>query len=660
MMTAAMKNAVVCGDDQRLEALFERNERAQSYLKLGWIDINGSLEGESERSLLHLAAKADNLELIVWALKYGADPYVTDKKGKKPIELTKSERVKEILKHAKSQAPILTASLAQATSLLAVPGMSNSNMGAKEAPALRGILSKWTNYKDGYQPRYFVLEGGVLSYFQEMKDYPSSCRGSISTLAADAYFPDAHDLSRFDVTGSGNVKYSLKSRSPADAKKWVWALKESRIRMSDANKLAGSHSRRSSIVTHNIESTTFNVLLSPIHGSDGAVESITHIDSPNNEASPNASFSFIDQQISGDSQSSEMRRFLVLLKTEMQVQKESVQSAVDLMNQVSIASKDQNHAKLLANLPQLLSDSSQHIEALILGIVRYCNKRESVWDLKLKRANESHKRLEDVLHHLAGSDMEKLVKVESKVDNLPAPKAVPIHYTSSDDEDEDEFYDATEGSTSPGTLGIFLPPKEDVGIFRESLSEFGSVVGLNTAQGKIDEPAKKQANDFCDETDLIHSSKGYGSLGPLRKKLPLDPSLPKPALQVWSFLKNAIGKDLSKVTLPVIFNEPISMLQRMCEDIESIELLSLASRIGSKGLAPSRSHSVQPGFEVAKKLDLDFTKLENLSADAGFFRLMFVGAFAMSNYSSTAGRTNKPFNPMLVSLISDSRGKHTN
>ena len=141
---AAMRNAVETNDHVELDTLLECNERAQAYIKQGWIDINGPLELVHERSLLHLAAKADNLELVVWGLKYGADPNVSDKKGRKPSDLCKSERIKEILKHAKThQAPIVSTSLAQATSSMA---NLNTSLGAplasKEAPVLKGILSK--------------------------------------------------------------------------------------------------------------------------------------------------------------------------------------------------------------------------------------------------------------------------------------------------------------------------------------------------------------------------------------------------------------------------------------------------------------------------------------------------------------------------------------
>ena len=73
-----------------------------------------------------------------------------------------------------------------------------------------------------------------------------------------------------------------------------------------------------------------------------------------------------------------------------------------------------------------------------------------------------------------------------------------------------------------------------------------------------------------------------------------------------------IGKDMTKMTLPVSFNEPTSLLQRVCEDMEYTELLDTA----------------------ADRTD---------SAD----RMLYVAAFAASEYASTIGRVAKPFNPLL-------------
>jgi hypothetical protein len=52
---------------------------------------------------------------------------------------------------------------------------------------------------------------------------------------------------------------------------------------------------------------------------------------------------------------------------------------------------------------------------------------------------------------------------------------------------------------------------------------------------------------------------------------------PRGDLNLWSILKNAIGKELSKITMPVGFNEPLSFLQRMTEYMEYAHLLRLAA-----------------------------------------------------------------------------------
>ena len=83
-------------------------------------------------------------------------------------------------------------------------------------------------------------------------------------------------------------------------------------------------------------------------------------------------------------------------------------------------------------------------------------------------------------------------------------------------------------------------------------------------------------------------------------------------MSVWSTLKSLIGQDLTTATLPVSFNEPTTLLQRMAEDLEYAELLNTA---------------VQPP----------------LSSE----RMVYVAVFAASIYASTLGRTSKPFNPLL-------------
>lgn len=66
------------------------------------------------------------------------------------------------------------------------------------------------------------------------------------------------------------------------------------------------------------------------------------------------------------------------------------------------------------------------------------------------------------------------------------------------------------------------------------------------------------------------------------------------------------------MTLPVSFNEPTSLLQRVAEDLEYTDLLDIAA---------GRTDSME--------------------------RLVYVASYAASEYASTIGRVAKPFNPLL-------------
>lgn len=97
----------------------------------------------------------------------------------------------------------------------------------------------------------------------------------------------------------------------------------------------------------------------------------------------------------------------------------------------------------------------------------------------------------------------------------------------------------------------------------------------------------------------------------IRKRLKLDKD-DRPSVSLWSVLKSMVGKDMTRMTLPVTFNEPTSLLQRVAEDLEYTHLLDEAASFEDPTL-----------------------------------RLLYVGVFTASSYASTIKRVAKPFNPLL-------------
>lgn len=91
-----------------------------------------------------------------------------------------------------------------------------------------------------------------------------------------------------------------------------------------------------------------------------------------------------------------------------------------------------------------------------------------------------------------------------------------------------------------------------------------------------------KANIFDEEmmhdkvVDDIHHNFPYVER---RNTLP-DPSEKERSVSLWSMIKDNIGKDLTRVCLPVYFNEPLSSLQKCYEELEYSYLLDRAYHYG--------------------------------------------------------------------------------
>uniref|UniRef100_A0A8B9KQ15 Oxysterol-binding protein n=1 Tax=Astyanax mexicanus TaxID=7994 RepID=A0A8B9KQ15_ASTMX len=82
---------------------------------------------------------------------------------------------------------------------------------------------------------------------------------------------------------------------------------------------------------------------------------------------------------------------------------------------------------------------------------------------------------------------------------------------------------------------------------------------------------------------------------------------------ILSILYNNIGKDLSRVSMPVALNEPVNFLQRVSEELEYSQLLDIANQI-----------------------------------DDPYQRMVYVAVFSISGYAWASWRNRyKPFNPVL-------------
>ncbi|KAM9054877.1 oxysterol-binding protein 2 isoform 3-T3 [Megaptera novaeangliae] len=205
------------------------------------------------------------------------------------------------------------------------------------------------------------------------------------------------------------------------------------------------------------------------------------------------------------------------------------------------------------------------------------------WQRALQYEQEQRVHLEETIEQLAKQHN----SLERAFRSAPGRAANPtksfsegsLLTTKGEDSEEDEdteYFDAMEDSTS--FITVITEPKED------RKAESGTTGSVEWTSDNV-----------LDSTSLVPQGP------PKVKRRVRIPDKPSYSLNLWSIMKNCIGRELSKIPMP-----------RLTEDLEYHHLLDKAVHCTS---------SVE--------------------------QMCLVAAFSVSSYSTTVHRIAKPFNPML-------------
>lgn len=88
---------------------------------------------------------------------------------------------------------------------------------------MEGVLWKWTNYWNGWQTRWFVLEDGVLAYYKSQEEIKLGCKGSMKVLACEINVNPV-DSTRLDLVIPGEQHMYLKAATSQERQQWLVAL----------------------------------------------------------------------------------------------------------------------------------------------------------------------------------------------------------------------------------------------------------------------------------------------------------------------------------------------------------------------------------------------------------------------------------------------------
>lgn len=102
---------------------------------------------------------------------------------------------------------------------------------------MEGVLWKWTNYWNGWQPRWFILDKGILTYYKSQDEVNQGCKGSVKVSACEIVVHPT-DNRRLDLVIPSEQHFYLRAPTPSERQQWLVALGSSKAATAAA---AGGH-----------------------------------------------------------------------------------------------------------------------------------------------------------------------------------------------------------------------------------------------------------------------------------------------------------------------------------------------------------------------------------------------------------------------------------
>lgn len=416
-----------------------------------------------------------------------------------------------------------------------------------------GILYKWVNYGRGWRPRWFVLQDGVLSYYK--------------IHGPDRIFLNQATDKGSKVIGEESVKRMSRNRNHHSN------------HIHQRKPVGEVHLKVSSIRESRSDDRRFSIFTGTKR---------LHLRAESRE----------DRMAWMEALQAVKDMFPRMSNSELMAPVENVSVSVERLRQRLVEEGLSDSA--IRDVEQIVKDEFGSLQN------------------KLMILKQKHWLLMDTLRQLETEkvDLENTVVDESQrqlndAGAFSRSRQDKFSETASESEDENERGGAAEDDTDEEDIPFF-----DTREFLSSSSfKSNGSSEFRTSSISSDEDDSNVIEDDDDNVDPAIRSAGLNFPYVKRRKRLPDPKEKEKGVSLWSMIKDNIGKDLTKVCLPVYFNEPLSSLQKCFEDLEYSYLLDRAYEWGKKGNS--------------------------------LMRILNVAAFAVSGYASTEGRTCKPFNPLL-------------
>ncbi|XP_046740221.1 oxysterol-binding protein 1 isoform X2 [Diprion similis] len=490
------------------------------------------------------------------------------------------------------------------------------------AQDMKGWLFKWTNYLKGYQRRWFVLSNGLLSYYraeptggpkismrrrrrggrasENQAEMAHTCRGTISLHGALIHTVDP---CTFVVSNGGTQTFHIKAATEVERQQWVTALELAKAKAIQA------------------------------------MESEDEEDYQDND-NQKAEHASIVKDLTDRLEDLQTCNDLITKRGT------ALQRALNELETLDVSSNVSPKIKAVNERAALFRFASSTMINACTEYLNLAQQQGHKWQKLLQHEREQKLRLEEMVEQLARQHSHLEQAAQHALPPASGPSGhrsshAPVHASPSEDEEDNaEFYDAQESDTftlnipgvasghstsrdrdrtdsqgsDDGSSSEGDPANPSPGPDSAANNSFHILTDPSVSASKSSDinSASELATTAWNSNNGTEAAAGTGmtvSKRQRRTRVPVKPNYP---LNLWSIMKNCIGKELSKIPMPVNFSEPLSMLQRLTEDYEYAEILDRAAE-----------------------------------CEDSCEQMAYVAAFTVSSYSTTASRTGKPFNPLL-------------
>ena len=459
---------------------------------------------------------------------------------------------------------------------------------------MEGVLIKWTNYFSGWKERIFNLKGPLLYYYYNQKELP---RGKIHLGLSSIVNDENNDF--FEINTGSNIIF-LKAKTKEERNKWVTALTKA--------KLEGEKSIRQ--------------ILKKAKSSGGGKEEYKDLITP---------------ELCYDNELQQLNTAVTRIKMDNQnlfefLERKKIQ---DIEFKI-LLERYKNDFEILKKCVELFdptdgSNNNNINKDIILKAKKNIIRNSSYEDLNENNINKNNNYNNNINYN--------------EIKFRDAPRGSFSKYPNREDDDYsvannclnnepllcsgEEFFDMEDEDNNEvdnykGQNQIIINTNKkshnDIYNYYNNKNNNRNYIEKENNFNPIDFNKNKYPNQSKNNTSSIQkrvfkSNKGnkfYDPLYDYQRRTSLPVQKKDFGLNLWKVFKSAVGKDLSHFGVPVMFNEPLSSLQKFCEPFQYAYLLNTAAKEPNQYIRLAKT------------------------------ALFCIGQFVINN-----GRTAKFFNPLL-------------